>query len=236
MHRFNQSFVFLLLSSSCVSSQLAPLEGFSNNGLRISTLAELRTCDGLPCTSITIELRQISGYAAADSVLVTADGGPPIATVFTPYTAIKNGGKYSVDLPGWIDSIRVEATTFDAQSAIWSNRVNFTPTEMNVQFPNEMTVGSKPSLTWDGQGRPVKTHIVFATSAPDVWVGSLEAFGTDDGIFEFGPSVFSNVGTYTIGLSRHLEHFTESFDDNLQLTWISSWQKVVDVLPAAPTE
>jgi hypothetical protein len=237
MHRSIYVF-YCLLASGCWSEPSVEngLEGFSNNGLSISALAELRICDDVPCTSITVTLRQSGGYATAASLLVGADGNPQVAAAFIPEAGLPNGSKYRVDIPRWIESIRIEATAGDAHSALWSNRTNLTPREMNVEFPDQVTVGATPSLTWSAQGRPVETHIVFATSSPVVRFGALESFGTDDGIYNFSPTVFSNPGRYTIGLTRHLEDFTESLDPQLQLSWISSWQKGLTVSPALPSD
>lgn len=208
------------------------LDGNTTNHLAIEATADLSLCNAAPCTLVKLTLRQGDTAAANATVLVSADGGPAVTATFKPNVGSDNpnSGEFTAVFDHWIGGIRIDATSGNDTAALWSDAGLSTPYEASIALPDQIAVGEKTALHWDGQGRPVFIAIVYASDVPAVRFGFLTTYTPDTGSYEFGPSIFTDAGTYTISLNRWLD----LSNSDHSLTWRSSWQKKVIVVPALP--
>ena len=230
--------VSLVVFAGCNSEESkisTNLNGNTSNHLAIVANADLSLCNAAPCTLVKVTLRQGDGPAANATVLVSADGGPAVTAMFKPNVGSDNPntGEFTVVFNYWIGGIRIDANSIDASSgtdtaALWSDATLSTPYEASIALPDQIAVGEKTALHWDGQGRPISIAIVYASDVPALRFGFLTAHTPDTGIYEFGPSMFTDDGMYTISLYRSL--YLHNSDHSLN--WSSSWQKKVIVVPA----
>lgn len=217
------------LSDQSVSTDL---EGYTANKLAIAATADLTTCNAAPCTLVKLTLRQGGTAAANATVLVSADGAPPVTATFKPQVGSDNPntGEFTAVFDHWIGGIRIDATSGTDAVALWNDAEISSPNEASIDLPDQITIGSKTALRWNGLGRPVQIAIVYATNVPALRFGFLTSYAPDNGSYEFGSSIFTDAGTYTISLTRWLD----LSNSDHSLTWQSSWQKKVIVVPAVP--
>ncbi|MBP9087295.1 MAG: hypothetical protein KBG15_14325 [Kofleriaceae bacterium] len=227
-------FLPFVLFAGCFSSDQevsTHLDGYTANKLAITATADMTTCNAAPCTLVKLTLRQGDTAAANATVLVSADGASPVTATFKPQVGSDNpnSGEFTAVFDHWISGIRIDATAGTDAAALWNDAELSTPNAAGIELPDQITLGSKTALRWNGLGRPVQIAIVYATNVPALRLGFLTPFwAPDNGSYEFGPSVFSHAGTYSIGLTRWLD----LSNSDHSLTWQASWQKKVIVVPA----
>ena len=235
LHMLRTLFLPFVLFAGCFSSDpeiSTHLDGYTANNLAIAATADLSTCNGAPCTLVKLTLRQGDAAAANATVLVSADGAPPVTATFKPQVGSDNpnSGEFTAVFDRWISGIRIDATAGTDAAALWSDADLSTPNAASIGLPDQITLGSKTALQWNGLGRPVQIAIVYATNVPALRFGFLMSYAPDNGSYEFGPSIFTDPGTYTISLNRWLD----LSNSDHSLTWRSSWQKKVIVVSAVP--
>jgi hypothetical protein len=207
---------------------------YSNPDLGVEVYVDLTTCDGAPCTPVTVALHAEGATARLDdaTVTVSGDGEPPVTALADP----ANATTYAFTLDHWIAKVRIDVMAGPDHAALWSDATITTPVEANIQLPDLIVLGQPTSLTWTSQGDPVVESIVFATNVSPMRFGFLTTRSVETGSYELGPDVLNGLGQYHFALTRELEHFLDDeADHHLYLSWSSSWQKTVTVVQPPPT-
>lgn len=234
MHRF----VWMVGLAACATEGVPNnLEGVPNPNLFVQAQADFTVCDGAPCTSFAVELHRPDGsYASETSVSISADGAPQRLAPFDDQSGsgIPNAGRHLLAVDGWIDAVQIDVTAGGDAASLFAVATITTPDEAAIALPDQLVVGATPSLEWESQGRPVLASVLFATEVPALRFGFLQALQVETGSFEIGPTVFTDVGDYTISLIRSLDHVLGSGDDHLLLTWSSVSSKRVTVVTSPP--
>lgn len=240
-----RTIAFLGVLSACSierSIEPTPLEGIvGSDDLYLEVTANLTRCNGWPCTEVEARVFRTtttgSTYAEDVTGWISFDGAAAERAEWIDESAggEPGAGKLRRAIDGWAGKILVATHAGADEASLSSERDLSTPYDAAIEFPDEVVLGSSPSLTWDHQGRPVQEQILVAAALPFPHFALATLPRNETGSFEIDRGVFSARGDYTIGLVRSLSHYPPDDSSQLVATWISTWQKQVAVIePPAP--
>jgi hypothetical protein len=224
-----RTLVLALFATACLDESPPRLDGFSSDpALSVDSYVGFVTCDGMPCTSIELDVRRDSLMVDAQ-VMASGDGQPAVPVPF----ASSGIHQFAGTIPQWIHHIRIDVTDGGNTAALWADAVVTTPLQAAPSIPAEVVRGSKAALRWNAQGAPVSATILFTRSTAPQAFGFLQTLGSDSGDFALEAPTFDPPGHYDVALHREVTH-DYAGDARLYLTWSSSWQQQFDVIEPPP--
>jgi hypothetical protein len=115
--------------------------------------------------------------------------------------------------------ISIYATAGTGAATLWNDAELSAPNAATVERPDQITIGSKQRC--GGMAVGDRCNSRSSSEVPALRFGFLTSYTPDTGRYEFGPTVFTDAGTYNISLNLWLE----LSNSDHHLMWRSSWQK-----------